>query len=87
MACNVSEAEQAGGWDWSLWELQQALYILILIVLLQFLWDFTPRSGWWRVDWLNLQNTELRFFETSVTIDLSSRRNTPEDFDIQYHRW
>jgi len=52
MACNVSEAEQAGGWDWSLWELQQALYILILIVLLQFLWDFTPRSGWWRVDWL-----------------------------------
>lgn len=39
-----------------------------------------------KVDWLNLKNTELRVFETSVTSVLSSRHNTPEDFDNQYHR-
>jgi len=45
MARNVSEAEQSDNWDWWSRELQQVLYILILIVLVQFFWDFTPPSS------------------------------------------
>jgi hypothetical protein len=35
---------------------------------------------------LSVKKRELRFFETSVIIDLSSRHNILEDFDNQYHR-
>ena len=45
---------------------------------------FSPRGV--LLDWLTLNINALRFFETSLDIYQSTRRNIPEDLNLERHR-